>query len=175
MRLYPDIPSRRVAALSRDLLVLLLVLLFAWLGLAVHDVVDKLAVLGEGVRRTGEEIPLVGGPIEDLGEDGENAVHRLATVLGLIVFGLPTAILLVRYLSGRIEQFRRLNEAARVLADPTARDRRRLVAMRAAFGLPYGALLRHTQDPLGDLAAERYEPLIAAALDDAGLRLRTTS
>jgi hypothetical protein len=42
--------------------------------------------------------------------------------------------------------------------------------MRAAFSLPYGQLLEYTRDPLGDLAAERYDPLVAAALDDAGLR-----
>jgi len=48
----------------------------------------------------------------------------------------------------------------------------RVVAMRAAFSLPYGQLLEHTRDPLGDLAAERYDALVAAALEDAGLRSR---
>lgn len=42
--------------------------------------------------------------------------------------------------------------------------------MRAAFSLPYPALARHTSDPFGDLVAERYDPLVAAALEDAGLR-----
>src|SRR3712207_7698719 len=41
---------------------------------------------------------------------------------------------------------------------------------RAMCSLPYGALLRHTRDPLGDLAAERYDALVAAAFEDAGLR-----
>jgi hypothetical protein len=49
-------------------------------------------------------------------------------------------------------------------------ERERLVAQRAAFGLPYGALLRHTRDPLGDLEAGRYASLVAAELEDAGLR-----
>ena len=43
--------------------------------------------------------------------------------------------------------------------------------MRAAFALPYETLLRYTDDPLGDLAAERYDPLIAAVLEDSGLKL----
>jgi hypothetical protein len=42
--------------------------------------------------------------------------------------------------------------------------------MRAAFSLPYAQLLAYTRDPFGDLAAERYDALVAAALDDAGLR-----
>jgi hypothetical protein len=33
-------------------------------------------------------------------------------------------------------------------------------------------LLVYTRDPLGDLAAERYGPLVAAALEDAGLLLQ---
>ena len=42
--------------------------------------------------------------------------------------------------------------------------------MRAAFGLSYLTLLGYTRDPLGDLAAGRYDPLVAAALDDVGIR-----
>ena len=41
-----------------------------------------------------------------------------------------------------------------------------------AFTLPYGELLAYTDDPLGDLAAERYDALVEAAYADAGLRPR---
>jgi hypothetical protein len=44
--------------------------------------------------------------------------------------------------------------------------------MRAAFSLPYGQLLAWTDDPLGDLAEGRYDRLVNAALEDAGLRRR---
>jgi hypothetical protein len=57
-----------------------------------------------------------------------------------------------------------------VLVGTSDPERRRLLAMRAAFGLSYGALLAYTRDPLGDLADGRYDPLVAAALDDAGIR-----
>ena len=57
MRFYPDIPSRRFRTLVRDLLVLVLLVGFALIGLWVHDVVDKLAVLGEGVRKVGDAVP----------------------------------------------------------------------------------------------------------------------
>jgi hypothetical protein len=44
--------------------------------------------------------------------------------------------------------------------------------MRAAFSLSAAELARHTRDPIGDLAEGRYDPLIAAAYDEAGLRPR---
>ncbi|HEY6053230.1 MAG TPA: hypothetical protein VIU86_04825, partial [Gaiellaceae bacterium] len=78
---------------------------------------------------------------------------------------------LSRYLPERIEQIRKLNDAERVLDTHGEDERRRLVAMRAAFGLPYATLLQYTRDPLGDLAAGRYQPLIEAIAEDAGLRV----
>jgi hypothetical protein len=54
--------------------------------------------------------------------------------------------------------------------DASDPERRRLLAMRAAFGLPYGTLIGYTRDPLGDLADARYDSLVSAALDDAGIR-----
>ena len=199
MRLYPDIPARRIATILHDLVAVALVVLFAWLAVEVHDAVDRLAVLGEGVRGAGEavhggfegaadrveEVPLAGDRIADalrgagdetggevaaLGSSGERAAHRLADVLGLLTFGLPTLLVLLRWLPARVEQVRTLTAAARVLRDPASSERRRAIAMRAAFSLPYGQLVQHTRDPLGDLLAERYDPLVAAALEDAGLR-----
>ena len=172
MRIYPDVPSQRAASVLRDLAVVAMLGLLAWLGFEVHDAVDRLAVLGTGVREVGERVPLVGDPVEDLGRAGEERVHRLARILGLLVFGLPALVLLARWLPGRIAQARALTAAERVLADPADADRRRLIAMRAAFSLPYGQLLAYTRDPLGDLAAERYDALVEAALDDVGLRRR---
>jgi hypothetical protein len=201
VRLYPDIPARRAATVASDALVLVLLLLFAWLGVKVHDTVNELAALGEGVHGAGSSIqsgfdaaadavggvPLVGGKIAgglrdagqgtggnvaELGTSGENGVHRLANLLGVLTFLLPSVLVLMGALPRRVALVRRLTDAAQVLREPQSVERRRLVAMRAAFGLPYGQLLAHTRDPLGDLAAERYEPLVAAALEDAGLRPR---
>lgn len=167
MRLYPDIPARLLRTVVRDLLVLVLLVCFALIGLWVHDVFDKLAVLGEGLRTVGEKVPFgAGDPVEDLGRSGEERVHDVANLLGLLFFGLPATMLLARYVPRRLEQVRTLTAAARVLVggDP------RLVAMRAAFSLPYGTLLAYTEDPLGDLRAERYDALLAAAFEEAGLR-----
>ena len=197
MRYYPDIPSRRASTLVRDLLTVALLVLLAWIALKVHDAVDRLSVLGEGVNEAGSSVeegfssaadavdgtPLVGddladglrtagegsgGNVADLGQEGEDRVHQLADILGLVTFFVPATLLLVRVVPARMAQVRQLTDAERVLVAGGAT--RRTLAMRAAFALPYGQLLAHTRDPLGDLEAERYDALIEAVLEDAGLR-----
>jgi hypothetical protein len=199
MRFYPDIPHRFANRLVADVLVVLVLVLLALLGLKVRDSVNKLAVVPQGVRESGSavqtgfrdaagavgHVPVVGGDlsdalegagessggrVEELGQEGVDRTHRLADLLGLLVFALPLAGLLIAYLPGRIALVRRLTAASQVLDERGDPNRRRVVAMRAAFALPYETLLRHTSDPLGDLANERYEPLIAAVLEDSGLR-----
>jgi hypothetical protein len=198
MRLYPDTADDRGRAVARDALTILTLIVLAWIALKVHDTVDKLAVLGTGVRDTGEAVqdgferagdavagvPVIGGEaadalrdagggtagdVADAGREGEERVHDLANLLGFLFFAIPASILLVLTLPGRIRQIRELNATERLL-DVTSADRRRLVAMRAAFTLPARELARHTKDPIGDLAAGHYDPLIEAAYDEAGLR-----
>jgi hypothetical protein len=70
----------------------------------------------------------------------------------------------------RIAQARQLTAAERVLLQRETPERRRLIAMRAAFDLPYGQLLAHTRDPIGDLEQGRYDSLVEAVLEDVGLR-----
>jgi hypothetical protein len=197
MRLYPDTVDDRGRAVARDALVILTLIVLAWVGLKVHDTVDKLAVLGTGVHDSGVVvkdgfdraadaaggIPVVGGDVADAlhgagegtggnvaqaGSDGEQRVHDLANLLGFLMFALPATILLITTLPGRIRQVRQLNATDRLL-DTSSEERRRLVAMRAAFSLPATELARHTKDPLGDLAAGHYDSLIDAAYDEAGL------
>ena len=199
MPLYPELRGPRARALTADIASIVLLILFAWAGLKVHDAVDRLAVLGEGVQATGSAVqngfesaadavdgtPVVGGEIADglrsagessggevvgLGEEGEDSAHDLANLLGLVTFALPAVLVLALWLPGRVDQVKRLRDASEVLGDHDSTERRRLLAMRAAFSLPYGQLLAYTPDPMGDLASERYDALVAAALEDAGLR-----
>ena len=87
------------------------------------------------------------------------------------MFLLPAVAVLSRYLPDRIASVRRLTAATRAIGGPSLTpERERSLAARAAYGLPYERLMRFTRDPLGDLEAGRYEGLVAAALDDAGLR-----
>ena len=199
MRLYPDLRAQRIDLMARDLAVVLALVLFAKIALEVHDAVDKLAVLGEGVESAGGAVtggfeaaadavdgaPFVGddigdalrgagegsgGEVQDLGRGGAGAVHDLANLLGLLFFLPPGHVAAAVELPPRIRQVRRLNAAARVLQDPDSPERRELLAARAAFGLPYGTLLRYTKDPIGDLQAGRFDALVQAELEQAGLR-----
>ncbi len=199
MRFYPDLRGQRLGLLVRDLAVVLALVLFGKIALEVHDAVDKLAVLGEGVESAGGAVstgfdtaadavdgtPVVGddigdalrgagsasgGEVQDLGRGGAGAAHDLANLLGVLFFALPSAVLLLWALPPRIRQIRRLSAAARVLRDPDSPDRRELLAARAAFGLPYGTLLQYTKDPIGDLQAGRFDALVRAELEQAGLR-----
>jgi hypothetical protein len=201
MRIYPDTPNERGRAVARDALTLLTLFVLGWVALKVHDAVDELAVLGTGVRDTGTAVqdgfeaagdavsglPVVGGEVgdalrdagsgtggevADAGRRGEERVHELANLLGFLFFAIPASILLVTTLPGRIRQIRELNAAQRLLARPASEERRRLIAMRAAFSLPARDLVRHTKDPLGDLENGRYDGLIEAAYAAEGLTPR---
>lgn len=200
MRFYPEQRGPRVDLIARDLAVVLALVLFAVVAVRVHDAVDRLAVLGDGVESAGRSVsggfesaadavdgtPIVGdrlgdalrgagqgsgGEVEELGRGGAGAAHDLANLLGLLFFGLPASLLLLWALPPRVRQVRRLNAAAQAVGELSP-ERRRLLAMRAAFGLPYGELLRYTRDPLGDLEAERYDALVDAELAQVGLRPR---
>lgn len=198
MKLYPDAPERRRRLQIRDAVVIALVLLFAWLGWRVHAAVDEIAVLGSGVATAGDSVtgalesaadgvsnlPVVGdrladalrgtgdatgGNVTSLGEQGESAVHRLALILGLLTFALPTIVLVALTMPSRIRIARSLTAAHGVLVDLHDPERRRLLATRAAMSLPYDVLARYTADPFGDLLAGRLDALVVAGLEDAGV------
>jgi hypothetical protein len=198
MRIYPDTPNERGRAVARDALTVLALFVLGWLALKVHDAVDQLAVLGTGVHDTGTAVqdgfeaagdavsgvPVVGGElgdalrdagsgtggeVADAGTAGEERVHDLANLLGFLFFATPAAILLAFTLPGRIRQIRELNAAQSLLGRPLSEERRRLIAMRAAFSLPARELVRYTKDPLGDLETGRYEALVDAAFEAEGM------
>ena len=198
MRLYPDLSRPRARTIAADAAVVLAVILFAWLGTFVHDAVEELLPVSRGVQEAGRSVegalnqagdavggaPIVGGDVKEAlqdagrdtggeaaraGREGEEGIRSLANVLGWLTFLVPTGLLLSRAIPPRVAQVRRLTAADRVLTVSDDPEHRLLLAQRAAFGLPYATLLRHTRDPLGDLAAGRLDPLVAAVREDAGL------
>lgn len=203
MRLYPSLsaPLARTAALDAGLVLLLL--LFAWLGFLVHDAVEELNSLSRGVVDAGTQtqatlrdagdavggVPIVGSQLEGTlkeaagdtggavvaaGRESATRVSSLADLLGVLTWLVPSILLLAYALPPRIRQVRRLTDGAKVLAvedgGAVSAERRRLIAQRAAFGLPFSTLLKHTSDPLGDLETGRYDALVAAELEAAGLK-----
>lgn len=198
MSLYPDLAGPRARAILHDLVVALCILVFAVLGVRVHDGVDRLAELGRGVSDAGTAVqsgfaaaaaaagavPVIGGPLGDalrqaggsaggqvaqVGADGERSAHQLARLLGVLVWALPTGLLLLLVGPPRRRQIQRLRATRAALNGPEAEPRRRLLALRAALTLPEDELLRHTPDPAGDLLSGRLDGLVAAALEDAGV------
>jgi hypothetical protein len=102
------------------------------------------------------------------GREGERRALRTATLLGWLTFVIPALLLLAWYLPPRIAGVRRRRAAGRAVAAAPEAE----LARRAAYGLPYAALLRHTDDPFGDLAAGRHGGLLAALAEDAGVAVR---
>ena len=199
MRFYPDLPARRTATAVKDAATVLALVVLAVLALRVHDRVDALADAGRSAQDAGRAVqrgfssasaavgalPVVGGQLAGAlrdaggatggeavraGERGEQAAHDAARLLGWLTFLVPAALLLSRVLPARLAQVRLLSTASRALRlGDVDGEHHRLLASRAAFGLPYATLLRHTPDPLGDLRDGRHERLVAALADDAGL------
>src|SRR4051812_11977415 len=122
MRLYPSLqaPLRRTVAL--DVLTLVLLVLFVWLGFKVHDVVSELNALSRGVVGAGTSVqdtlqqagdavgatPIVGGSLRDSFQDagrgaggavieagrrGEKGVDSAANLLGLLTWAIPSLLL----------------------------------------------------------------------------------
>jgi len=200
VRLYPSLPGPLRRTIASDAAVVILLLLFAWLGLKVHHSVTGLNSLSRGIieagsttratlQRAGDAVgaaPIIGGQLRDslqgagretggtaaaLGRESRQRIDSLANLLGILTWVIPSLLTLVVFLPGRWRQATRLTAGAEVLAaGAQSVEQRRLIAHRAAFGLPYGALLRHTRDPLGDLEAGRYDALVAAEFEAAGLR-----
>ena len=199
MRWYPSVRARRTATIAADVAIVVLVALFAWFATTAHDAIAGLADLARGVEEAGtgaqssldaaagrvSGVPLVGDALADalrtagdgtggeaaeLGRAGRQDIERAADVIGWALFLIPTVLLLIGYLPNRWAQVQRLTAAQRVLGDGRTVDAHpRLVAMRAAFGLPYETLLRYTDDPFGDLEAGRFQALVEAAHEEAGL------
>ncbi len=149
---------------------------FNSVGEAISNVPVVGGSIGEVFSSVGQS---TGGNLAAIGQQGQDAVYLLATAIGIITAALPIIVLLVAVVPRRWRKVREMSSARGLagyvdLNDP---ERARLVAMRAAFGLPYSELIRYTSDPFGDLAEGRYEALINAALADVGLmpRARTVT
>lgn len=196
---YPDLPGPRARALTRDALTVALLILLAWAGLRAYHSVNQLTVVGTYGIQTGQAVrsgfdsvadavsgaPLVGGALADAfhgaaggagggitaaGATAYRSAHRLAVIIGLLVWAVPTVILVLALLPRRVAEIQRIRRLRSAVSGPGALQRRRLLALRATLNLPDRVLFAYTDDPAGDLLAGRYEALAAAALEAEGLR-----
>jgi hypothetical protein len=143
MKLYADGRARRIRQVAGDLFLLLWVVLWVWLGIAVHDATLALAVPGRKIQAAGADlgdrlreagsavgsIPLVGdqtkAPFAGAGRAADqivaagaaqvDAVQHLAWWLGVLVAAGPVLVLAAVYLPLRWRFVRRATASQRFL------------------------------------------------------------
>ena len=84
MRLYPASATARTRTATRDLLVVGLLILFAWTGMKVHDGILELTSVGRGIQDSGRAISATtrntAGAVEGAFADAGNAVDGIPLV-----------------------------------------------------------------------------------------------
>lgn len=199
MKLYADLPLRRLSQLLGDLVVLALVYLSIQVGQAAHEAVSALAQPGmeaeqqarrldgalSDAARDVRETPLVG---EELGrpfralastsrdlastaQDYQDTVADVAALTGLVVALVPIAVLLIVWLPRRLRWVVDASAAVRLLRDsPGANE---LLAVRAIARLSLPSLVRLGPGVVeGWKAGDPYATEALARLEAAELGLR---
>lgn len=198
MKLYADLPARRVTQILADALMLAWVLGWVRAGFAVHeatmrlaapgrrlegagrgfreklstagDGVDDLPVLGDRVSTPFRDASGAGTSIEDAGADLVGAVERLATTLGWVTAVTPVLVVGVFWLGARL-RFARRAGSAQALVDSV--DDLDLFALRAMTHQPLSRLAAISDDPAGAWRrgdADVIHELAVLELADCGLR-----
>jgi hypothetical protein len=195
MSWYAETSPKRTRQHVADALVALWVLLWLWVGNAVHDAVQLLAVPGRELEEAGnglasgltraaeraDDLPVAGGalrsPLDAAADAGsglagagvaqQEAVATLALVLAVVLAGLPIGLALLVWLP------RRLRWAGNARAAVTLRDDLDLLALRAAATQPLTALAALGPEPVGRWRrgdAGAAQQLAALELSRLGLR-----
>lgn len=200
MKLYADRPGRRMAQLVVDLLFLLWLVVWVWVGGVVHDGTMELAgparqtdesasAMASGLRDAGgrlDDVPLVGdevaAPFDQAAEASDGiaaagrstvrAVERLAFWLGVSIALIPILVVTAFYLPPRLRFVREATAGARFI---DAQEDLDLFALRALANQPMRVLARVSDDPAGAWRrrdAEVVHRLAELELREVGLKPR---
>jgi hypothetical protein len=174
VKLYSDVPGRRLAQVLADVGVVVWVLLWIRIAVRVHEATLQLATPGRQLADAGtsfsgtmnsagdsvDDLPLldgrvaapfraaagVGGDLEAAGHDLVTAVERFALVLALTTALAPVLLAVGVWLLLRVRFVRRASAAQRFIdADPDLD----LFALRAMANQPMPRLARISDDPAG--------------------------
>ena len=187
MKLYSDIPARRLAQVAADVGMLLWVVLWVRASQRVHEATMQLAGPGRELAGAGtsfrgtmntagdgvDDLPLlddrvatpfrsaagVGTQIEKVGTDLVSAVENLARVLAVTTVLVPVLIVGFVWLVLRARFVRRASAAQRFIDAAPDLD---LFALRAMANQPMPRLARVCDDPAG--AWRRGDPDVIHAL-----------
>ncbi|MBG6054290.1 Na+(H+)/acetate symporter ActP [Salinibacterium sp. CAN_S4] len=199
MNLYSDFAPQRSRQVVGDVLALLAIGAWAWLGVTVFQLVSNLSTFGAQMEAAGAGftetmvdigstlggIPLIGGGIrvpfdgasdagqslQDAGQSQQVAVSQLATGLGVGIAVLPILMILILWLVPRV-RFARNSAHARTMLDASAGVD--LLALRALANQKISAL--STVSPNAMEAWRRGDETVMMALarlelKSAGVRL----
>ena len=197
MKLYAETPRYRTRQLLTDAATIIWILVWVRVGFFLRDLVDRLAgpgrtvedagrsfagtvdsfgsdlddlpVVGDALREPFETIAGAGRTLQDAGVTQQNAVHRLAFWLGLLIALIPIIYVLLKYLPDRLRWIREAGAASKLRID--AQDHE-LFAIRALANQPLYELRRAADDPAAAFAARDFEPLAALELGQLGLETR---
>jgi hypothetical protein len=200
MKLFADTPVRRTVQIVADLLFVAWLVIWVWIGVAVHDGTTQLAAparqtessatsMADQLRDAGGrlgEAPLVGDElavpfdraadasdgIAAAGRDTVEAVEQLALLLGLSVALIPILIVSAIHLPIRWRFVREATAGARFI---DAQEDLDLFALRALANQPMHVLAKVSDDPAGAWRArdpDVVRRLAELELADVGLRPR---
>jgi hypothetical protein len=95
MRLYPASAAGRTRTLAGDLTVLLLLVVFAWTGIKVHDAILELTAIGRGIQDSGRSIATTtrntAGAVDGAFSDAAQQVQGIPLVGGELADALRQA------------------------------------------------------------------------------------
>jgi len=198
MKIFADTPVRRTLQVVADILFVAWLVLWVWIGTAVHDGTEQLAAparqtdsaataMADQLRDAGDQLgeaPLVGDELSApfdraaeasdglaaAGRDTVEAVEQLALLLGLSVALIPILIVSAIHLPLRWRFIREATAGARFIDASEDLD---LFALRALAHQPMHVLARVSDDPAG--AWRQRDPdvvrrLAELELSDVGLR-----
>ncbi|WP_433209865.1 hypothetical protein ACQP00_46150 [Dactylosporangium sp. CS-047395] len=193
MKLYADRAPVAIRQLLTDVLVVVWVYAWVRIGMAVFDLIQKLAAPGRQLEDAGNglasnlngagdrinRVPGVGdniaapfrdaakaaGSLASAGREQQDIVNDLAWILSLVIVVLPVLLVVGLWLPLRIRWVRRAGSAARLRGVTAGRD---LLALRALATQPLKRLLK--VDPEVAALWRRGDPETVEAL--ARLELR---
>jgi len=200
MILYSDFGSRRTQQIIGDVLALILITAWMWLGIAAYELVESLTTFGKQMEDSGAglaatmaevgntlgNIPLIGGGIrapfdgasgaggalEAAGQSQQIAVNQAATGLSIGITALPIIMILFLWLVPRIRFARKAGQVKAAVKAGASVD---LLALRALATQDFSALSKI--DPHAMAAWRRGDEGVMRALahlelKSSGVRLR---
>ena len=174
MKIYADTPARRTAQIVADVLFVVWLVAWVWVGNVIHDhtlalaepgrqTTDAATGLSSGLTDAGDylrDLPIVGddvaGPFDqasgaadsmaDAGRAEVSAIESLAFWLGFSIAAIPILVVAAFFLPVRWRFARRASAGARFIDAAEDLD---LFALRALARQPMHVLARVSDDPAG--------------------------